>query len=59
MSGFALVQYRLEFALIMAIDAAPEQMRGPIGTTDLDAQFARALEQGSEWRGAFEHDVGG
>ena len=44
MSGVALVQHGLEFALVVAIDASPEQMRRPIGAANLDAQLTGALD---------------
>ena len=50
MSGVALVQHGLQLALIVAVDASPEQMRRPIGAADQHAQLTGALEQGSERR---------
>ena len=44
MSGFALVQHGLQFALIVAVDASPEEMGGPISAADEHAQLAGALE---------------
>ena len=51
------VQHGLELALVVAIDASSEEMGGPISAADQHAQFAGALEECSEWCGAFEHDV--
>jgi hypothetical protein len=50
MSGVALIQYRLQLAAVVAVDASPEQMRRPIGAAHQHTQLAGALEQGSEWR---------
>ena len=58
-SGVALVQHGLQLALVVAVDASPEEMGRPIRAADQHTQFAGALEERSERCGAFEHDVGG
>jgi hypothetical protein len=43
-SGFALVQNRLQLAPIVVVDASPEEMGRPIGAADEHAQLAGPLE---------------
>jgi hypothetical protein len=58
-TGLALIQHRLEFALIMPGHASAEQMSGALSAADQYAELAGALEQRLPWRGAFDDDVGG
>src|SRR5215471_21651687 len=58
MSDFALVEHRLQLALVLAADAAPEEMGCSIGTTHQQAQLAGTSEHGLQWRRTLEDHVG-
>jgi hypothetical protein len=55
-ASLTLVQHSLEFALVTAADATPEQVGGSLGAADQHAQLAGAPEQCLEWCRAFEDE---